>query len=182
VYNDGHEREDVVKYRNKCFLPFLRIVKLALMQWEEDLCPIANYQLLSGELEPSIMVTQDERTFNANDGRHFIWTQDDHQPQRKKGRGQGLHVSDLLTPIGRLGDGVACEILKYESDVWWDGEKLLEQIINKAIPLFKSQFPGCKAFFLFDNAKTHCKYASDALRVSVTNRDLERWFHMTNNS
>jgi len=43
-----------------------------MMQWDEDLCPIPNQQLLSGELHPIIILTQDECTFNANDGRHFI--------------------------------------------------------------------------------------------------------------
>jgi len=140
-----------------------------MMQWDEDLCPIPNQQLLSGELHPIIILTQDECTFNANDGRHFIWTDEDHQPLRKKGRGQGLHVSNLVTPIGRLSEGAACEILKCGGDIWWDGEKLLEQIKTKAIPLLEAEFPGCKALFLFDNAKTHCKYADNALRVSKMN-------------
>jgi len=117
VYNDGHERDDVKQYWNEIFLPFLRELQPALMKWDQDLCPISNQQLLSGELAPVVMVTQDECTFNANDGRHFIWTHEDHQPLRKKGRGQGLHVSDLLTPIGRLGDEAACEILKCGGDV-----------------------------------------------------------------
>ena len=164
-----HEREDVKDYRNEVFLPFLNKIRPAIMQWDEDLCPIPNQQLLSGEQQPIIIVTQDECTFNANDGRHFIWTHEDHQPLRKKGRRQGLHVSDLVTPIGRLSEGAACEILKCGGDIWWDGEKLLEQIKTKAIPLFEAEFPGCKALFLFDNAKTHCKYADNALRVSKMN-------------
>ncbi|KAG0639114.1 hypothetical protein HOY80DRAFT_1045975 [Tuber brumale] len=139
------------------------------MQWDNDLSPISNPELLSGQLEPIIMVTQDECTFNANDGRHFIWTHKEHQPLRKKGRGQGLHVSDLLIPIGRLGDGAACEILKCGGNIWWDGGKLLEQIKTKAIPLFEAEFPWTKALFLFNNAKPHCKYADDALRVSKMN-------------
>ncbi|KAG0640742.1 hypothetical protein HOY80DRAFT_1041121 [Tuber brumale] len=169
VYNNGHEREDVKQYRNEIFIPYLGDIKPAIMQWDNDLSPISNPELLSGQLEPIIMVTQDECTFNANDGRHCIWTHEEHQPLRKKGRGQGLHVSDLLTPIGRLGDGAACEILKCGGDIWWDGEKLLEQIKTKAIPLFKAEFPWAKALFLFDNAKTHFKYADDALRVSKMN-------------
>jgi len=139
------------------------------MKWDQDLYPISNQQLLSGELAPVVMVPHDECTFNVNDGRHFIWTYEDHQPLRKKGRGQGLHVSDLLTPIGRLEDGAACEIWKCRGDIWWDGEKLLEHIKTKAIPLFQAEFPGCRALVLFDNAKTPSKYADDALRVSKMN-------------
>ncbi|RPA95111.1 hypothetical protein L873DRAFT_1846142 [Choiromyces venosus 120613-1] len=75
----------------------------------------------------------------------------------------------LLTPIRRLGDGTACEILKYSSNIWWDGEKFLDQIRNKAILAFEAEFPGCQALFLFDNAKNHCKYAENILWVSKMN-------------
>jgi len=87
VYNDGHECDDVKKYWNEIFLPFLKELHPALMKWDQDLCPISNQQLLSGELAPVVMVTQDECTFNANNGRHCIWIHEDHQPLRKKGRG-----------------------------------------------------------------------------------------------
>ncbi|RPB03246.1 hypothetical protein L873DRAFT_1787065 [Choiromyces venosus 120613-1] len=50
-----------------------------------------------------------------------------------------------------------------------DGEKLLDQIRNKAISAFEAEFPGCQALFLFDNAKNHCKYVENALRVSKMN-------------
>ncbi|KAG0633878.1 hypothetical protein HOY80DRAFT_1062201 [Tuber brumale] len=169
VYNDGHERDDVKDYRDKIFLPYLKSLEASLMKWDESLNPLPSTEVLSGDLEAIIMVTQDECTFNSNDGRHFIWVHEDHQPLRKKGRGQGLHVSDFLTHIGRLEDGSACEILKCKGDIWWDGETLLDQVINKAIPAFEAQFPGCKALFLFDNAKNYCKYADDALRVSKMN-------------
>jgi len=45
----------------------------------------------------------------------------------------------------------------------------VEQVVLKAIPPFKAQFPGCKALFAFDNARNHLKYASDVLRVSEMN-------------
>jgi len=45
----------------------------------------------------------------------------------------------------------------------------LEQIKTKAIPLFEAEFPGCRALFLFDNAKTHIKYADNTLLVSKMN-------------
>ncbi|KAG0639110.1 hypothetical protein HOY80DRAFT_1046121 [Tuber brumale] len=141
VYNDGHEREDEIPK------------------------PLH----LSSIIQLLILVTQDECTFNSNDGRHYIWVHPEHQPLRKKGHGQGLHVSDFLTPIGRLGDGDACVIMKCGGDTWWNGDRLLEQVIDKAIPAFERQFPGCKALFAFDNARNHLKFADDALRVSEMN-------------
>ena len=169
VYNDGHERDDVVAYRKDTFLPFLKSVESRLMSWDEDLCPVPSIDVLCGDEQALIMVTHEECTFNANDGKRFVWTHEDHNPIRKKGRGQGLHVSELLTPIGRLGGGSACEILKCGGDTWWDGAKLLDQILTKAIPAFEAEFPGAQALFMFDNAKGHVKFADDALRVSKMN-------------
>lgn len=82
---------------------------------------------------------------------------------RKKGRGQGLHVSDYLTPVGGLDEGKVCETLKCGGDIWWTGELMMEQLTNKAIPAFERVFPRCQALFAFDNAKCYQKYAVDAL-------------------
>ena len=171
MYDDGHEREDVVAYHKEVFLPFLKSVESRLMEWNEDLLPNPTDQVLSDELQPLIMVRHDECTFNANDGTRFVWTDEEYNPIRKKGRGQGLHVSERVTPIGRLGGGRVCEILKCGGDIWWDGVKLLDQVLTKAIPVFEEEFPGCQGLFMFGNATSHMKYAEDALRV--TKRNLE---------
>ena len=52
--------------------------------------------------KPLVLVTHDESTFNANDGKQQMWMKKDKQPLRPKGRGKGLMVSDFLTPRGRL--------------------------------------------------------------------------------
>lgn len=108
-------------------------------------------------------ITYDEFTFNSNNGRHYIWINEEHTPLRKNGRGQGLQVSDLLTPVGRLGDENVCMILKCSGDIWWNGETILDQVITKAIPEFEKSYPGCQGLFAFDNAKNHRTYESNSL-------------------
>lgn len=169
IYNDGHEREDVKSYCDNIFLPQLESYQDHFLRWNENLEEICTPEHLLGLVQPLILVTQDECTFNANDGRHFISVHPEHNPLRKKGRGQGLHVSEFLTPIGQLGGGDACVILKCGGGVWWNGDKLLEQVVDKAIPAFEAQFPGCKALFAFDNARNHLKFADDAPHVSEIN-------------
>lgn len=139
------------------------------MVWDENLDPQPSIQVLMGEEQPVIMVTHDKCTFNANDGSQFIESHDNHNPIRKKGLGQGLHVSKLLTMVGRLGGGSVCEILKCRGDIWWDGVKPLAQIKTKAILTFEAEYPGCQALFMFDNAKDHVTFAEDLLRVSKMN-------------
>ena len=56
--------------------------------------------LQSGE-RPFVLVTHDESTFNANDGKRRLWSQEE-QPLRPKGKGKGIMVSGFLTPGGIL--------------------------------------------------------------------------------
>ncbi|RPA97463.1 hypothetical protein L873DRAFT_1790960 [Choiromyces venosus 120613-1] len=114
--------------------------KSRMMEWDDNLQPIVK-ELGEGE-KPLVFITHDESTFNSNDGRKHIWIHEDKSPLRKKGRGQGLHVSDYLTPIGRLDDSKVCETLKCGGDIWWTGELMMEQLTNKAIPAFERAFPG----------------------------------------
>jgi len=46
---------------------------------------------------------------------------------------------------------------------------MLNQLTSKAIPAFEKSFPGCQALFAFDNAKSHQRYANDALRTGNIN-------------
>ena len=52
--------------------------------------------------KPLVLVTHDESTFSANDGKRRLWTENGKQPLRPKTRGKGLMVSDSLTPGRRL--------------------------------------------------------------------------------
>ena len=95
----------------------MQSVESRLIECDENLLPNSTEQVLSGNLQPLIIVTHDECTFNANNGKRFVWAHEEHNPMRKKGRGHGLHVSELLTRIGKLGRGRVCEILKCGGDM-----------------------------------------------------------------
>ena len=47
---------------------------------------------------PMIMITRNESTFLANDGRRKLWTQDSYGILQPKGRGKEIMVSDFLLP------------------------------------------------------------------------------------
>lgn len=71
VYINGHEREDVVEYRQKDFLPTWANLEKRMVIFSED----GLWRKLSGlqEGEKSlVLVTHDESTFNANDGKRRI--------------------------------------------------------------------------------------------------------------
>ncbi|RPB20084.1 hypothetical protein L211DRAFT_870918 [Terfezia boudieri ATCC MYA-4762] len=183
VYVDGHERDDVIAYRQNIFLPQMDEIYSSgsLRQWDEDgkVIPIC---LPLGEKE-KILITHDESTFNANDGKWQMWIKDNAYPLRKKGRGKGIMVSEFMTPRGRLAvpphiyaedlpRHQATEFLEYGQDNWWTEEKMVEHVSNIAIPIFERAYPGCQAVFLFDNASNHAAFAPDTLVVTNMNLGL----------
>ena len=139
------------------------------MRWDTDLQELPTPEVQFGTKTPLIFVTQDECTFNSNDSAHYLQVYEKHKSLCKKGHGKGPHVSDFVTPIDHLGDGNACVIMLCGGDSWWTGDRLLEQVVDKAILAFKAQFPDCQDLFTFDNSRNYRKYAEDTLRVSEIN-------------
>ena len=96
---DGHERSDVVGYRQEVFLPAFNEIRPFLVTWNEEGQMIMPQNLPPGQ-KPLVLVTHDESTFSANDGKRRLWMENGKQPLRPKARGKGLMVSDFLTPGG----------------------------------------------------------------------------------
>ena len=89
VYIDGHEREDVVKYRQEVFLPSLQQVHTRLAKWDDNGNLVREGSQLEGGRRV-VIVTHDESTFNVNDGRRQMWLQDGENPFTQKGTGRVL--------------------------------------------------------------------------------------------
>ena len=47
---------------------------------------------------------------------------------------------------------------------------MLDQIINKALPIAESLYPGYELLFIFDNSTSHSIYAKDTLQVAHMNK------------
>jgi hypothetical protein len=185
VFIDGHEREDVVKYRQREFIPAIDQLRDYLVTWNSDGEMNLPSNLPAGE-KPHILVTHDESTFNANDGKRKLWTQIGRQPIRPKGKGRGIMVSDFITAGGRLmvpwtisedqlGElglprRYATHYLEYSKDNYWTSDAMVDHAIQVAIPIFEVAFPGCIAVFAFDNASNHACFAPDALRAEKLNK------------
>lgn len=178
---DGHERADVVQYRQEVFLPAFEEIRPFLVTWGEEGRIVMSQNPPPGQ-KPLVVVTHDESTFNANDGKRELWMEDGKQPLRPKARGKGLMISDFLTPGGRLAvpDAISDTELKHDiyladmppnissmAKINIGGETTWSTI--PAIPIFNATFPNCQAVFFFDNASNHSSYAADALRVENMN-------------
>lgn len=186
LYKDGHEREDVLEYRNQLFLPKFQELQPRMLEWDSEgklIHTVDEIWAMTGEC-PLVVVTHDECIFHANDGLTHVWTLKDSMLLRKKGHGQGIMLSEFITSSSQLTVPLsitdtqlasmglrrnAIESMEFGNDTWWTGEKLKDQVLNCAIPIFNLQFPGCQALFLFDNARNHDSYAFDALRANLMN-------------
>ena len=111
MYIDGHEREDVVAYRN-AFVARWKGYEKQFHTWDSNGIehrPHNDFSVEGGQYEPRfwlILVTHDESVFYQNDSRktHWIASTSKATPL-PKGDGQSIMVSDFLTSEwGRLLD------------------------------------------------------------------------------
>ncbi len=128
-------------------------------------------------IQKLILVTHDECIFSAYDESRSLWIPDGEQPLRKKGNGHSIHVSDFLTDVCghfALPDEMqasddfpreACVIMHSgkNNNGWWKADDLVNQVVERAIPIFEVRFPGCQALFAFDNASSHAAFSPDVL-------------------
>lgn len=110
MYFDGHEREDVVAYR-QAFVNRWAEYETRFQFWDDNGNPVSSPSQCSHSF-PLVLVTHDESTFFQNDERKTCWGHQSSQPAPKpKGEGQSLMVSDFLTAEwGCLRNGDRCVI------------------------------------------------------------------------
>ncbi|KAI0788716.1 hypothetical protein C8Q75DRAFT_767684 [Abortiporus biennis] len=173
TYYDGHEREDVVAYRQKEFLPQMALWHTLIVEYE-----VGNVEKEVEKIGSSgfncverrlVFCAHDEMTAQANDGKKKGWLKDGENPLRKKEQGRGIHQSDVIcSTVGWLKD--ASQTLEYGKnyDRYWTGEMFVKQLKDKIIPAFeKAHGPGYRAIIAVDNSQvtqsmvfppTHPKY------------------------
>ncbi|KAL1722536.1 hypothetical protein EV715DRAFT_192812 [Schizophyllum commune] len=135
LYFDGHERPDVVDYRQKEFIPAMDAIRPKLIEYvvgevrkelEKDPTKDSRYNCVEPRL---VLCAHDEMTAQANDGRKRSWVLDGEHAIKKKGVGRGMHQSDVIcSTVGWLKD--ASESLEYGKNYegYWDGERFCRQV------------------------------------------------------
>jgi hypothetical protein len=108
MYIDGHEREDIVKYRGE-FIEQWKEYEKRMVTYNNDgniMTTPQGFMVLQGAQFILILVTHDESTFYQEDRRKTKWTYKDDRPiPERKGEGSSIMISDFLTPEwGRLKD------------------------------------------------------------------------------
>jgi hypothetical protein len=128
LYFDGHDRPDVLAYRQDYFLPTMKSLESRLVQYVvgdvETEIPPSNF--VERQL---VLCSHDESTSQANDSCEKSWVLGDEHMLRKKGAGRGLHQSDVIcSTIGWL-EG-ASQTIEYGKnyDGYWTGELFVKQV------------------------------------------------------
>lgn len=164
VYFDGHERDDVIEYRQH-FLGKLDDLD------RRCIYPGHTPQLNPGE-KPLIQIHHDESTFYANADQSRYWDDGTLSVLKQKSLGQAIMVSDFIDEATsdylQHDDKMARLLLETNSDGYFDSDKLISQV-ERAIDIFESRHPDAQALFLFDNAPSHKKCAEDALNADKMN-------------
>lgn len=66
------------------------------------------------------------------------------------------------------------EIFKYgkNNNGYWDGAKLHQQVVNKALSIAEIFYPGDSLLLLFDNATSYSVYVKESLQVKDINKGI----------
>ncbi|KAI0324035.1 hypothetical protein GY45DRAFT_1349605 [Cubamyces sp. BRFM 1775] len=178
---DGHERRDVVDYRQTHFLPAMQGTDQYARQWDSK----GNIVVVDAPLPPpSVLATEvpppttkhvvywwhDESVFYAHARRTTRWVHKSEKAvPRAKGEGASLMVADFVSAdYGwlRSPDGKTSTRVFFCPGKNRDGYFTHEEILAHAtatMDLLQEHYPTEQHVFIFDNAPTHLKRAADAL-------------------
>ncbi|KAB5588389.1 Periplasmic nitrate reductase [Ceratobasidium theobromae] len=173
-YFDGHERADVVEYRQSTFIPFWRAHERLMTIYNENGIPDPQRPmfLLPGQ-RPVIFWFHDESIFYANDRRLVRWVgEDKHATPYKKGKGNTIMVADFMCAWfgwlrGKNGE-TARVIFRPGSnrDGYFTCNRVVAQLEN-AIKIVQETFPDFTHIFIYDNAPSHTKRPEDAISAKI---------------
>lgn len=178
-YVDGHERDDVVHYRQTAFLPRLAEFDYDTPKYNSnDGSPIPPSPIHGPKNRPLHYLYHDESQFYAHDRRELRWVGPHEKAlPRRKGEGASLMVADLVCPeFGwfRSKDGTRSARVIFRAgknrDGYFTNQDILTQLAS-AMDICETDYPECRFCFVLDNATIHLKRADDALSA----RHMSKW-------
>ncbi|CAE6456455.1 unnamed protein product [Rhizoctonia solani] len=180
-YTDGHERIDVVEYRQKTYIPFMQALERLMVIYNEHGVPDPQHPIFiyPGE-KPVIIWFHDESIFFANDRRIVRWVGSDERPVPfKKGEGNTIMIADFVCPqFGWLKgkNGESARVIfrpGINRDGWFTSAQVVKQLEN-AVKIVQEAYPEYTHVFVYDNAPCHTKRPEDAISArSMTKGEVK---------
>jgi len=186
-YQDGHERADVVEYRQKVFLHAWVKFEEHMRVWTDDDIHLKLDEdpnaTLPADTKNTVVWFHDESTFYAHDRRDVRWVHEDEGPKpQPKGEGVSLMVAHFVcADYGYLQspDGTETARVLFKAGKGRDGYYTNERIIQhaeKAIEIIQKYYPNDDHVLIFNNATTHVKRADNALSARrMPKNPLHSW-------
>ena len=186
-YQDGHEREDMVEYRQNVFLDAWTKFEGHMHVWTDDNMHLKVDEDPSSRSDPDIKNTvvwfHDKSTFYAYDRCSLHWghTEEGAKPQ-PKGKGISLMVAHFVSAdYGYLQspDGTETARVLFKAGKGHDGYYTNERIIQhteKAMEILRKHYPYDNHILVFDNATMHVKQADNALSAQhMPKNSIQSW-------
>lgn len=181
MYFDGHEREDVVLYRQQTFLPRYLSLSERAAQFDDNGVELPREPPLRGK--EVIFHHHDESIFYGNDRRKLRWVHDSESPKPyAKGEGQSLMVADFVSStLGWLSSPDGYERARVTlrpgkgRDGYFSCGEVLEQLTT-AMNILDKHYASYEHVFVLDNARTHTKRAESALSARRMPKNPRRSF------
>jgi hypothetical protein len=174
-YVDGHEREDVVEYRNLVFLPAFAQYESRMRHYSGENMDEVTLPVLAPGMKEIVPLFHDESTFNSNDDGNKFWSHEDMSILHNKSRGSSIMASAVICPCHGImaifshGKMIySYQLIKPGTgrDGWWTNDDLVTQTSDQFIVLFELLHPDMEALLVYDNSQNHHAMASDALVAS----------------
>jgi hypothetical protein len=175
---DGHEREDIVNYRQNVFLPAMVEYDAKIRRYNNDGTeevgpwPHDVEDGLRPYQDQTVLWFHNESTFYANDRWKVGWIHRDVTavPQ-PKGEGTSLMVADFISAdYGWLHSKDLSHVARvlFKAGAGREGYFTSDNVcaqVRIAMDICDIEYSGEKHVFIFDNATTHLKQVDDALSV-----------------
>lgn len=173
-YVDGHERRDVVEYRDKTYVPKIIELDARVSIWKTtNVMEEEEYTGPRPRPKRVVIWYHDESTFYAHDRRTTQWVHVDASPEPyAKGEGVSMMVADFVSAEHgwlRSKDGTESARVIFKAgknrDGYFSATDVLAQA-TRAMDIVARDFPLEDHVFVYDNAPTHLKRSDDCLSAS----------------
>ncbi|PIL30872.1 hypothetical protein GSI_07041 [Ganoderma sinense ZZ0214-1] len=170
MYADGHERPDVVSYRQEVFIPAWKERAARLRWWSSENPLVEEFHGPLPQEMPETAWFHDESIFQGNDRRVLRWWHESETPKPyTKGEGPSLMVADFFSPdhgFLRAPDGSASSRVLFkpgkDRDGYWASENVIAHA-ETAMDIITQHFPFSSHTLYFDNAPNHLKRPEGSL-------------------
>ncbi|KAJ7061623.1 hypothetical protein C8F01DRAFT_1286424 [Mycena amicta] len=158
LYVDGHERDDVVKYRQNVFVPTMEEIEKRM----RCCLPDGSWGVQPGVERANVLWHQDESTFYQNDQRMVYWIPpNDPCVPLPKGEGYSIMANGIVSAdYGWLESPDRSESILIlfragkKREGYYTSEHVLEHL-KKAVTLAQKLYPNNEHIFMYDNTSTH---------------------------